>query len=151
MHVLVLQDAVGFRVGPIFQDYHFNTYSYTSSKLFFLNAAFSENPAVAFPDFGVGFATLIRPVEDWYFLTGAGDAQSRKLDAGFDQILGADKVFGGVELGWLPSKGPFDGHRFTLFAWYAPASSDGQTPDGEGLSFTYEWNNPPPVWTMACS
>jgi len=133
-----LDRNVAFRVGQIFQDLHFDTYSFKSQKLYFLNAAFSDNPAVAFPGPGVGFATLIRPVKDWYFIMGVGDAQERKLDSALDALF-SDKLFSGVELGWAPTSGYLKNHSFTLFSWFTPASSGGQNPDGEGIAFTYEW------------
>jgi len=133
-----LDRNVGFRVGQMFQDLHFDTYSFKSEKLYFLNAAFSDNPAVVFPGAGVGFATLIRPVKDWYLITGFGDAQERKLDSGLDALF-SEKLFSGIELGWFPSTGALKHHSFSLFSWFAPASNDGRSPDGDGFSLTYEW------------
>jgi len=133
-----LDRNVGFRVGQMFQDLHFDTYSFKSEKLYFLNAAFSDNPAVVFPGAGVGFATLIRPVKDWYLITGFGDAQERKLDSGLDALF-SEKLFSGIELGWFPSTGPLKHHSFSLFSWFTPASNDGRSPDGDGFSLTYEW------------
>lgn len=133
-----LDRNVGFRIGQMFQDLHFDTYSFKSEKLYFLNAAFSDNPAVVFPGAGVGFATLIRPVPDWYLITGVGDAQERKLDSGLDALF-SEKLFSGIELGWHPSTGPLKHHSFSLFTWFTPASNDGKSPDGDGFTLTYEW------------
>lgn len=137
-----LEKNVGVRFGQIFQDFHFDTYSYKSAKLYFLNAAFSDNPAVAFPDYSVGFATLIRPVKDWYFISGVGNASGRKLEAGLPDFLANDKLFSGLELGWKPTTGPLANHRFSAFAWTTPADSNSATPDGNGITVTYEWQPP---------
>jgi len=138
-----LDRNVVFRIGQIFQDLHFDTYSYKSAKLFFLNAAFSDNPAVAFPEASVGFATLIRPVKDWYFITGIGDARGRKLDSGFEGLL-SEKVFSGWEIGWSPSSGALENHGLSVFSWFSPAQSDSQGGDGSGLAVSYEWKPDPP-------
>lgn len=134
-----LDGNVGFRIGQIFQDLHFDTYSFKSQKLFFLNSAFSDNPAVAFPDAGVGLVTLIRPVEDWYIISGLGDSQARKLESTVDALFD-DKLFSGLELGWSPSRGVLKDQSFSVFGWFSPAGSGVNEPDGSGVTFTYEWN-----------
>jgi len=143
-----LDRNVGFRIGQIFQDLHFDTYSYKSAKLFFLNAAFSDNPAVAFPEASVGFATLMRPVKDWHFITGVGDARGRKLDSGLQSLV-SEKVFSGWEIGWTPSSGPLTGHSLAAFSWFSPAQSDSAGGDGSGLAVTYEWQPQRPLGVFA--
>lgn len=133
-----LDRNVAFRIGQIYQDLHFDTYGYKSQKLFFLNAAFSDNPAVAFPGAGVGFAMLIKPIEDWYVISGVGDSQERKLDSGLD-VLFSDKLFSGLEIGWAPSKGLLKNHSFSAFTWYSPSDSVSNVPDGDGFTLTYGW------------
>jgi len=144
-----LDKKVGFRFGQVFQDSVFDTYSYKSAKLYFLNAAFSDNPAVAFPEFGVGFSSWIRPAEGWYVLTGVGDSTGRKLEAGVPDLLANEKLFSGIELGWGPISGPLTNHSFSVFAWATPASSDSASPDGQGLTFTYEWQPEKPYSLFA--
>lgn len=139
-----LDKKVGFRIGQMFQDSIFNTYSYKSWKQYFVNAAFSDNPAVAFPRYGVGFASMIRPADGWYVLTGIGDSTGRQLEAGLPDILANEKFFSGVQLGWSPVTGPLTNHSFAVFAWHTPADSDSATPDGEGIALTYEWKPPQP-------
>jgi porin len=139
-----LDKKVGFRIGQMFQDSIFNTYSYKSWKQYFANAAFSDNPAVAFPKYGVGFASLIRPADGWYILTGIGDSTGRQLEAGLPDFLANEKFFSGVQLGWSPVTGLLTNHSFAVFAWHTPADSDSATPDGEGIALTYEWQPPQP-------
>jgi porin len=133
-----LNGNVGIRIGQIFQDNHFDGYAYKSQKRFFLNAAFSDNPAVAFPDSGIGFVTIIRPYEDWYFLSGAGDSSGRKLSEGTDSLFG-NTVFSGLEVGWSPSSGLLQDQSVALFSWFAPAEEGSGDADGSGATFTYQW------------
>jgi porin len=144
-----LEKNVGFRIGQMFQDSVFNTYSYKSWKQYFVNAAFSDNPAVAFPRYGVGFASLIRPAEGWYILTGVGDSTGRKLVAGPPDFLASERFFSGAELGWRPVSGPLTHHSFALFGWHTPTNSDSTTPDGEGISLNYEWQSSKPYGLFA--
>jgi porin len=134
-----LDKKVGFRFGQMFMDSIFNTYEYKSAKLYFVNAAFSDNPAVAFPRYGVGFSSLIRPVDGWYVLSGIGDSTGRQLTAGVPDLLANETFFTGLEIGWSPVAGPLTNHHFAVFVWHTPADSDSATPDGDGLTFTYEW------------
>ena len=133
-----LDGNVGIRIGQIFQDNHFDGYAYKSQKRFFLNAAFSDNPAVAFPDSGIGFVTIIRPYEDWYFLTGAGDSSGRKLSEGADSLFG-NTMFSGLEVGWSPSSGLLQDQSVALFSWFSPAEEGSGDADGSGATFTYQW------------
>jgi porin len=144
-----LEKKVGFRLGQMFQDSVFNTHAYKSAKLFFVNAAFSDNPAVAFPSHGVGFVTLIRPAEGWYVVTGIGDSTGRQLQAGLPDFLSSEKLFSGVQLGWSPVTGPLSNHSFTAFLWATPADSDSDAPDGEGIALTYEWQPDKPYGLFA--
>lgn len=144
-----LNKKVGFRLGQMFQDSVFDTYDYKSAKLYFLNAALSDNPAVAFPEFGVGFSSLIRPAEGWYVLTGVGDSSGRKLQAGVSDLLANEKLFSGIELGWAPTSGPLTNHSLSVFGWASPADSDSASPDGEGFTFTYEWQPEKPYSLFA--
>jgi porin len=134
-----LDQNLQFRVGLIFLDQHFDTYSYRSAKLFFLNSAFSDNPGVAFPNYSVGFATLVKPSPDWYIITGSGDSQERKLEEGLTSVFRNDKLFSGLEVGWRPVEGKLKGHSLALFGWYVPGDSVRDVPDGDGLALTYEW------------
>jgi len=133
-----LNGNVGIRIGQLFQDNHFDSYAYKSQKRFFLNAAFSDNPAVAFPDSGLGFVTVIRPYKDWYFLSGAGDSAGRKLGEGADKLFG-NTMFSGLELGWDPSTGILKDQSVSIFSWFAPAEESSNDPDGSGATFTYQW------------
>ncbi len=144
-----LEKKVGFRLGQMFQDSVFNTHAYKSAKLYFLNAAFSDNPAVAFPSHGVGFVTMIRPAEGWYVVTGVGDSTGRQLQAGLPDFLSSEKLFTGVQLGWSPVTGPLANHSFAAFAWATPADTDSDAPDGEGIALTYEWEPDKPYGLFA--
>jgi porin len=129
-----------FRVGEIFLDQHFDTYSYRSAKSFFLNSAFSDNPAVAFPDHGAGFATLVKPAPDWHFITGGGNTRRLKLEDGLRPLARGENLFSGMEIGWHPSRGKLKGHSLAVFGWYVPGDRDRALPDGDGIAVTYEWH-----------
>ena len=64
-------------------------------------------------------------------------------------IFADEKVFSGVELGWIPTSGFMTNHSFSVFAWASPADSDSATPDGEGITFTYEWQSERPYSLFA--
>lgn len=49
----------------------------------FLNSALVNNPAIPFPDYGLGVIVYYNPIEWWYVSAGAADAQADIRETGF--------------------------------------------------------------------
>jgi carbohydrate-selective porin OprB len=124
------------RLGRFFPDDYFDAYSLKSTRRFFLNSAFSDNPAVAFPDSGIGAMFQVEPVRDLAILFGATDTSGLKLeDTG---LRPKDNVFGAMEAVWSPDYGPFGKPVNRLMYWHTNSSDQSKNPDGNGVTYTFE-------------
>jgi len=88
----------------------------------FLNGALVNNPAIPFPDNGLGFAVYYQNPDDcWYVAVGAADAYADGRETGFRTGMhGEDDFFQIAEVGVTPavegSHGPLQGaYRFGLW------------------------------------
>ena len=128
------------RVGRFLPDDLFDAYSLKSTRRFFLNSAFSDNPAVAFPDSGNGALFQLTPLKDFHVLIGATDTTGRKLeDTG---IHSKENVFGASEAVWSPDFGPFGKPVNRLMYWHTNSTDQSVTPNGNGLTYTFEQQFP---------
>jgi hypothetical protein len=124
------------RVGRFFPDDLFDAYSLKSTRRFFLNSTFSDNPAVAFPDSGTGAVFLVTPSKDFHVLFGATDTTGRKLEE--TGIRPEENVFGAFEVIWSPDFGPFGKPVNRVMYWHTNSTDQSVTPNGNGLAYTFE-------------
>jgi len=59
----------------------------------FLNSALVNNPAIPFPDYGIGAAVHYTPVEGWYLTGAAADAQADWRETGFNTAFHDEDYF----------------------------------------------------------
>jgi len=135
-------DRFGFRIGKIDMSDVFNTGRFASDKQFFLNEAFGGNPALPFPQQGLGLAFSAEATETLRFSFGAANATGDRNGPGFDQ-LGDNEVFSILEVGFDPH---IKGHgvgNYDLSLWHADAQDDAGLPSGNGvaLSADQEFND----------
>jgi len=91
-----------FRIGKIDQFDYIDSFNFSSSKLFFINSAFSDNPTISFPGNGLGAAALYNPNDFFYMLGSIGDANGNSSNFDFDAFFSEQEFFTGVEIGILP-------------------------------------------------
>ena len=69
----------------------------------FLNSALVNNPAIPFPDNGLGVMLHVEPVEWLYFTAGVADANADARETGFNTVFsGADRFLSIYETGVTP-------------------------------------------------
>ena len=108
----------------------------------FLNGALVNNPAIPFPDYGIGLAVHVEPVDGWYASTAIADAQADVREVGFNTAFDReDYTFSIVEVGHvgeLPSPhGPLPG-AVRVGLWYDPqpkARFDGRGSERDDVGF----------------
>lgn len=90
----------------------------------FLNGGLVNNPAIPFPDYGLGIAAHFSPQDSWYISAAVGDAQADLRETGFRTTFhGQDYFFYIFEAGITPeldsATGPLLG-AYRLGIWYDP-------------------------------
>ncbi|MBS0188611.1 MAG: carbohydrate porin [Planctomycetes bacterium] len=107
-----------------------------SANTFFLNRAFSSNPAIAFPSIGIGAGAALKPVDWMYISAGASDVNADIKRTGFDTAFSTGEVFSFAELGFLNNIRGWGSGRQRLSLWHTDASSVTNQPADEGICFT---------------
>jgi porin len=109
-----------------------------SANLYFLNKAFSGNPAIAFPGAGIGAAMGFRPNEDWYLSAGATNAYGEVTRIEIDSLIDEWKLFSFVEAGLTPTFEGLGQGRYRIALWHIDARSgsdaNASKPDDLGVS-----------------
>ena len=127
------------RYGQMTIDSHFDSNGLRSSKQAFFNRAFSSNPAVAFPRLGAGATVLWKPKAYGFDLTlGATTVQGTQNGNQVDLNFESSDFFKAVQLGQ-----DFQLHdrpaRVQAMVWHSDAVKDADTPEGYGISATFEY------------
>ena len=124
----------GFRGGQTRIDNLFDSHALRSARLFFLNRAFSDNPAVAFPSFGPGGVVYVRPFDEIDIMFGIQDADARELESVGDSLFRRDNFFTAAQVGWRRKWPSSDETLVQAMYWHTDGTSDSQTPSGNGVS-----------------
>ncbi len=134
----LLNDRVIARVGKIDQGNLININRLKSDDLFFLNQAFSGNPALPFPGTGLGAAIALVPTDLLYILASFGDANGNKETAGFDTFFDDAEYITAVEVGLRPlfKKIWRGNYRFTF--WHIDEREKAGVPSGKGLALSFD-------------
>ena len=130
----LFNQRLAFRGGQTRIDNMFDVHALRSQRHFFLNSAFSDNPAVAFPSFGPAGAVLLRPIDAVEIMVGVADADSRQLGEAVGSDLQRDNLFAAVELSVRPKLLEQGDSLLKAMYWHTDPSSGGQTPAGDGVS-----------------
>ena len=110
-------EAVRFRVGKVDQGDFFDVGTLNSANLFFSNNILSDNPAIGFPDNGLGGAVHMSPDDDWYVNFGIGDANARKTDESSSSFFDDRDYFTAVEFGWMPDIADYGQGFYQVTLW----------------------------------
>ncbi|MFQ5658174.1 MAG: carbohydrate porin, partial [Candidatus Methylomirabilales bacterium] len=134
----LFNDHLQARVGKIDQGNLINTNRLKSDDLFFLNQAFSGNPALAFPGTGLGAAISLVPADLLYILATFSDANGDRETAGFDTFFDDAEYFTAVEVGLRPLfEKLWRGHyRFTF--WHIDEREKAGVPSGKGFALSFD-------------
>lgn len=137
----IVKERFAVRVGKTLPFGIYDFFLFKNPRRDFLNANFALNPSIAWPQFGLGAATEVRPREDLYLLAGVHDANGNPTRAGFDTFVEDREFFVVGEVGWDPgyladeTKNPMAPDVHATF-WHTDARSEAGRPEGWGASFT---------------
>jgi porin len=129
---------IALRTGQLNIRTLFDTASLRSARLYFLNTAFSLNPAIPFPLFGAGTAVFVKPVEDVELRFGAADAHARTIDGPFDTLLRSDDLFIVAGISWKPKWNEAGHSRIQVTGWHTDSTRPNVANDGAGFSALLE-------------
>ena len=129
----VFDEHFGFRVGKIDLASIFDVYRFNSANHFYSNAAFSDNPAIPFPENGFGSVIRWAPNDEWFAIAGFGDAEGRKT-ATVDTSGNVDAWFSAATVGWNGQVGELGKGLYQLTTWHSDARSRSERPSATGIS-----------------
>ena len=140
----LFNDEVIFRIGKIDQFDYIDSFNFSSSKLFFINSAFSDNPTISFPGNGLGAAALYNPNDFFYMLGSIGDANGKSSGFDFDAFFSEQEFFTGVEIGILPKINGLGNGNYHVALWHSDRIKKQNIPTGKGVAITFQqqlWND----------
>ena len=130
--------GIEIRVGQMTIDSQFDRHGLRSSKQAFLNRAFSSNPAVAFPRFGAGATMVWKPEgRDFDITIGSSTVQGTQNGSQVDLSFDSTSFFTALQFG-RDFKLLDHPSRFQAMIWHSDEVEDEDTPEGDGLSLTFE-------------
>ena len=138
----LFEDHVKLTAGKLDPANFYNGNRFQSQNTFFLNRAFSENPARAFPDNSLGANLRLIPAADVYVSLGLHDTNGTKTTTGFGG-LDIDDLFYAAEIGVMPTIEGLGGGRYRFTYWYTGGgkSTDGDSGGGFALSLEQDIGN----------
>ncbi len=134
----LFKNTFTYRVGKLDQSTVFNINRLQSDNLYFLNAAFSDNPTMPYPDNGFGTDLTWRPDPLWYLSYGISNADSGSVDRTFDKFLTDVSWFTVAEVGLTPWIDGLGAGHYRLTAWYSDASSESERGDSTGFAVSMD-------------
>ncbi len=108
----------------------------------FLNGGLVNNPAIPFPDYGIGLAVYVEPAEGWYASAAIADAQADIREIGFNTAFDREdysfSIAEGGYVGGLPGPGGRLPGAVRAGVWYDPqpkARFDGAGSERDDVGF----------------
>jgi porin len=127
----LFDNAVTVRLGRINAKNIFDVYRFNNANHFYLNQAFSDNPAMAFPSNGLGGTISWEITDNWYATYGIADASGNSDDPN-DTV---DSLFNGLTFGWKDEVGDLGAGRYQATLWHVNERDDIQgAPSASGFS-----------------
>ncbi|MEM7145590.1 MAG: carbohydrate porin [Verrucomicrobiota bacterium] len=123
--------ALTFRIGRINTKHIFDVYRFNSANHFYLNQAFSDNPAMAFPNNGLGGALSWDIDDNWYVIAGIADATGSSPEDDNDEV---DALFMGLTAGWRGDVGDLGTGRYQATLWHINDGDETFSPSASGFS-----------------
>lgn len=117
----IVDGLFAYRIGKIDQDDVFDDYRFKGVDFYFINQAFSSNPAIALPGKGLGVLGAVDVGGGAYVLGGASDAEAQDTASGFSTLFENGSIFAAGEIGWsgeVPGLGEGEAHTT---GWNSPA------------------------------
>lgn len=113
------------------------TSRYADDTQFFMNRAFSSNPGVNYPDYGLGAVFAVAPSELFYMGVCIADANGIATRSGFDSIDEGDFFYAG-QIAFTPSIEGGGKGSYGLTIWRSDAAQRVETPGDWGIALVLE-------------
>ncbi|MFK7848673.1 MAG: carbohydrate porin [Rhodothermales bacterium] len=134
-----LADArLTLRYGQYSIDYFFDKHDLRSAKRYFLNYAFSNNPAVAFPGFGAGIIAQWKDAGNWDITIGASNIQGTDPTKKVNLTLDSSALFYSVQGGYGFKGIANQNARVQLMGWETRSNGEERLSEGRGVSLVLE-------------
>ncbi|MHC4383332.1 MAG: carbohydrate porin [Planctomycetota bacterium] len=114
--------------------YNGNNYANSTGTQFF-SQPFAANPAVQFPQDGLGLNVRVRPSELFYVTAGFQDANSEVTETGFD-TFGDGDFFSAAEFGLTPELEGLGRGNYRFTVWHTDETDSHD--DGAGFTFSFD-------------
>ena len=134
----LVKNTFTYRIGKLDLGNVFNNNRLQSASLFFLNAAFSDNPTMPYPNNGFGTDLTWRPDPLWYVSYGISNADSDSVDRTFDKFLTDVSWFTVAEVGLTPWFDGVGAGQYRLTAWYSDARSASEHDNSRGFALSFD-------------
>ncbi len=132
----LFEDRFRFGLGRIDPENLFGGHRLQSANTFFLNKAFSSNPAIAFPGPGLAAAAQVKPVP-WFYLTGGiTDANGKATVGNFAGFFEDAEFLTLAEAGLTPEISGLGAGRYRLAFWHIDAREDAHRPSDRGITIS---------------
>lgn len=136
----LFDDRVRFGVGRIDAENMFGGHRLQSANMFFLNKAFSSNPAIAFPGTGLAAALNVKPAPWWYVTAGITDANGSATTGNFEGFFRDHEYLLFTEAALLPTIEGLGAGRYRLALWQIDAREAAGRPSDSGITLSCDQN-----------
>jgi porin len=134
----LLDKRLAIAVGRIDVTDFVDPYAMMNPLTHFINLAFSTNPTIAVPNFGLGLAAGAMVTDHIYLQGGLGDANGQPTLGGFDTFFEDKEYFSYVEFGVTSSQERIYLDNIHVTLWQTDARKAAGTPEGRGVAFTVQ-------------
>lgn len=107
------------RFGKVDASDYIDSYRYQSPSVGFLTPPLEDMPTIPYPSKGPGLATVIRPIDDWYFTFAISERNSVKSEVRFDNFFDDPNYFTAYEIGYQPEIDGWGEGNYHVTFWYA--------------------------------
>jgi len=121
------------RLGRTAIDGLYDVHALRGQRLFFLNSAFADNPAVPFPGIGPAIIVAHRPASSVKLQAGISGSEFLQLGSVGDQFRD-NEWFSAFEFEWTPKLSDRGQTVLRAMYWHSRADSGSSAPDGDGVS-----------------
>jgi len=128
-------DKINLRIGKVKQTDFVDFFRFSSSKLYYINAAFSQNPTIPFPEEGFGGYIKFQPTDLFYVLLTIGDNNAEADSFNFKSFFEKREYLTALEINFHPllQKYGFEGNHHVTF-WHSDGRKEKDTPPSRGIS-----------------
>jgi len=137
-----------FDLGKLDPTNYYSTNVWSSDRQFFMNAAFSTAPAIAYPGSGLGLNARFNPTTWLYLSAGFQDQQGSESRAGFNTFGDLD-LFTVAELGFTPRIAGMGPGNYRATFWHADAVPSESERSDQGFALSIDQAITPQVVPFA--